>query len=81
MAAYNKLRGRIVEKCGSQAVLAEKLGISENAMSKKMRCLTGFSQEDILNICEMLDISRAEIGDYFFADRVSHGKTDEDEGS
>ena len=43
---YKKLRGRIVEKYGSQKNFADILGVSENSVSKKMQGKTGFSQED-----------------------------------
>lgn len=63
---YNKLRGRIVEKFGSQANFARKLGITTTTLSKKMQCKTGFSQEDIETWASMLDIQRNEFSDYFF---------------
>lgn len=65
--SYNKLRGRIVEKFGSQAKFADKLGISTTSLSKKMQCKTGFSQEDIELWAHLLDIGRTEFSDYFFA--------------
>ena len=44
---YNKLRGRIVEKYGSQSAFADKLGRSQVSVSRKLQCKTEFSQEDI----------------------------------
>lgn len=64
---YNKLRGRIVEKFGSQCEFAKNIGISENSLSKKMTCITGISQNDIELWRRLLDISIEEIGEYFFA--------------
>lgn len=63
---YNKLRGRIVERYRSQAAFSEAIGISKNAFSRKMKGLTQFSQTDIEMLCDMLDIKRSEIGDFFF---------------
>lgn len=63
---YDKLRGRIVEKYGTQGNFAEILGISKNSMSKKMNCETGFSQEDIIIWSNLLDIKKEEYGTYFF---------------
>lgn len=63
---YNKLRGRIVEKYGSQKCFAEALGITPTGLSKKMQCRAGFDQEDIEKWCELLDIGRSEIFAYFF---------------
>lgn len=65
--SYNKLKGRIVEKYGTQGKFAEILGISKTAMSKKMNCETGFSQEDIIVWSELLGIKPEEYGEYFFA--------------
>lgn len=64
---YNALRGRIVEKYGSQARFAQELGVSPVSVSEKMTCKTGFSQKDIEKWRELLEIKASEIGHYFFA--------------
>ena len=64
---YQKLRGRIIEKYGTQERFCEELGISQTSMSKKMTGKTGFSQKDIINWCELLDIDLKEVGSYFYA--------------
>lgn len=63
---YDKLRGRIIEKYGSQEKYAEVLGISTNSLSKKMTGKTGFSQKDITIWADLLNIDKAEYGEYFF---------------
>lgn len=63
---YDKLRGRIIEKYGSQEKFAEILGISSNSMSKKMNGKTGFSQKDIVRWAELLDIDKPAYSEYFF---------------
>lgn len=63
---YSKLRGRIVEKFGTQNEFARKIGISKNAVSKKMNGITQFSQTDIELWCELLEINRTEIPDFFY---------------
>lgn len=63
---YNALRGRIVEKFGTQVRFAERLGISATALSAKMNCKTEFSQEDIEKWRSLLGIEKADIGHYFF---------------
>lgn len=65
--SYDKLRGRIVEKYGSQEKFAEVIGISPNSLSKKMTGKTGFSQKDIIRWAELLDIDKADYSEYFFA--------------
>ena len=67
MYSYSKLKGRITEKYGTQAALAEALGISIVSVSKKLKGRTGFSQEDIEAWSALLDISKSEYPDYFFA--------------
>ena len=64
---YNKLRGRIIEKYGTQDQFRKKLGISSTAMSNKMRGKTGFSQSDIVKWCLLLDIELKDVGSYFYA--------------
>ena len=66
MYQYKKLRGRIIEKFGTQEKFAKRIGISENSLSKKMQCKTGISQSDIHLWAELLDISICEYGEYFF---------------
>lgn len=63
---YRKLRGRITEICGSQRALAEKIGLSETAVTMKMTGRSGFSQDDILQWAEILQIKPEEYGAYFF---------------
>lgn len=62
----NKLRGRIVEKYKTQTAFAEALGITRNAFSRKMLGKTAISQDDIVLWCQLLDIDREDIGEYFF---------------
>lgn len=64
---YAKLRGRIVEKETTQAAIAKKIGISPQAMSKKMNGETGFSQDDVIRICAILDIDLSDVGSFFYA--------------
>ncbi len=64
---YAKLRGRIVEKYGTQGNFAKAIGISENSLSKKMTCATALSQDDILLWSELLDINKSEYGDFFYS--------------
>ena len=64
--SYNKLRGRIIEMYGSQEKFADSLGISRVAMSNKLNCKSGFSQNDIVKWSKLLSIERADYGAYFF---------------
>ncbi len=63
---YKALRGRIIEKYGTQGNFADTLGITKTAMSNKMNCKTGFSQKDVERWCELLEIEPGQIEHYFF---------------
>lgn len=63
---YRRLKGRIVEKYGTQEQFAKALDVSTNSLSLKMNGKTGFSQRDIERWRALLDITTDEIGDYFF---------------
>lgn len=63
---YSKLRGRIVEKCGSQKAFADKIGISENTLTNKLMGYTYFNQKDIASAINVLDIDPGEVSSYFF---------------
>lgn len=63
---YSKLKGRIVEKFGTQAALSKQLGISEHSLSAKLCNKSRFTQGEINQLCQLLNISTKEIGSYFF---------------
>ena len=63
---YSKLYGLLAEKCGTQAVFAEKIGLSERSVSLKLNGKIGWKQKEIAKICDVLDISPKNIPTYFF---------------
>lgn len=63
---YNKLRGRIVEICGTQTEFAKKIGLTDQTLTAKLAGRIKFSQDDIIKWCEVLKIDLEEIGVYFF---------------
>lgn len=64
--SYNKLRGRIIEKYGTQEKFAEALGITKQWLSLKMTGKSPFNQVTIRQWCDLLDINDNEISTYFF---------------
>lgn len=63
---YNQLRGRIVE-CGlTQKECAEKIGVSEGHLSRKLAGEFAFRQDEISKLCTLLAIPVERIGDFFF---------------
>lgn len=67
---YDKLKGRIKEVLGTQGRLAEKIKLDETTISNKLNNNTYFSQKEILSICLILNISKTEIPEYFFKEKV-----------
>lgn len=63
---YRKLLGKMREQKVTQEVLAEKVGISATSMNLSLNNKRDFRQEEILVICESLDISLSDIPTYFF---------------
>lgn len=63
---YSHLKGKIVEKCGSQNTFSQKLGISKQALSKKMNNQSHFSQEQIQKSIEILQLNETEVIKCFF---------------
>lgn len=69
---YSKLRGRIIEKYGSQTAFIRSFGVSANTFSLKMNNKVRFSSDDITKIVAMLEIPEDDIGKYFFTPKVSN---------
>lgn len=63
---YDKLSGRIIEKCGSQQKFAEKMGLSERSISLKLNNKVPFKQEEISKALDVLGLSSDNIAEYFF---------------
>lgn len=63
---YSYLKGRVVEKLSSLGNYAHSLGISNQALSKKMNNESGFSQEQILKSIHILDLDEVQTYKCFF---------------
>ena len=63
---YNKLLGKMREKRVTQDALAAKIGISSTSMNLSLNNTRDFRQDEILSVCEVLDIPLSEIPHYFF---------------
>lgn len=63
---YSKLEGRIKEKYDTQSRLACTLGMSKQALSARLNNRTPFTQTEIRNLTELLDIPDEEMKRYFF---------------
>ena len=69
---YRKLKGRIVEKCGTQYEFARKMGMSERTLYLRMQGKQSWKQADILKAIEILDLDVTDVQDYFFAVQVQN---------
>jgi len=67
---YSKLRGRIVEKYGSQESFADAVGIARNTLNLKLNNKGRFTQTQISEYAKILGINPVEIYAYFFARKV-----------
>ncbi len=63
---YAKLRGRIVEKFGSQSAFAAAMGWREALLSAKLNGKSKWEFTEVMKVCEMLEIPLDEAHLYFF---------------
>lgn len=63
---FSKLRGRIREKCGTQAKFARAIRRSPAAVSLKLTGKRDWTREEIEASCGALDIPLSEAHTYFF---------------
>lgn len=69
---YNKLRGRIVEKYGSQTEFAKAMKWSARTLSKKINGKIPWKQTDICTAIQLLGLSEEDIQEYFFTIKVQN---------
>ena len=69
---YSMLRGKIVEKYGSQKDFAKAIGLSPHTMSNRLNGKKPFTQPEICKIGEMLGIETEDLWRYFFTAKVQN---------
>lgn len=69
---FDKVRGRIREKLGSEAKFAEMIGTSATSLSAKFNNKSDFTASEIIRACDedVLDIPLDEIGINFFTKKL-----------
>lgn len=69
---YSKLNGRIVEKCGTQAVFADRMGLSERTVSLKLNNKVAWKQPEMQKAAVILEFPETGIQTYFFTMKVQN---------
>lgn len=67
MSKYQKLKGKIVEKFGTQERFAEEISRTQQTVTNKLSGKTSFSLDDVVLWKDALEIADDEISEYFFA--------------
>lgn len=67
---YSKLRGRIVEKFGTQKQFGKAMNISEASLTLKLAGTSNFTQGEIYRAMSLLELEGSAIAQYFFTPRV-----------
>lgn len=70
MFDYSKVRGKIREVFGTQESFAKAMGISSATISDKLNNKTEWTQKEIDNAVELLNIAKENIPVYFFTEKV-----------
>lgn len=68
---YSKLKGKIVEKFGTQGAFAKALGLSQRSLSFKLQGKVFFRQDEIDKSINLLGIEPTDINKYFFCPKCS----------
>ena len=73
--SYARLRGRIVEKFGSQSAFAAVMEWREALLSAKLNNKSEWSFLEVMKACELLEIPQSEAHMYFFCSKSFHKET------
>lgn len=67
---YDKLKGRIREKFGTQGGFAKVIGIGQSTLNLKLNNNAEWTQEEMIAAMVALDEDESRISEYFFAHDV-----------
>ena len=67
---YSKLRGRIVEKYGSQAAFADAIDMSISTLNLKLNNKSEWSTTEIVEACKLLDVELTDTYSSFFKETL-----------
>lgn len=66
---YNKLRGKIREVFGTETAFADKLDMTRGTLSFKLNGKAEWTQQEMLNVVELLGEPKSAIDTYFFTQK------------
>lgn len=72
---YDKLKGRITEKLGTKKNFADRMNLSLTTIYAKLSNKIPFTQIEIINACDILDIDKYCVSEYFFDTKVVKNTT------
>lgn len=78
MFDLSKLKGRIIEVCGTQGEFAKRMGWSERTTTQKMTGKIMWTQTDIQKAVDVLGLEDTEINVYFFTLKVQKSEPEEE---
>lgn len=67
---YSKLKGRIVEKYGSQKKFALSINMNQSTLSTRLNNSSQWTQTEIIKSVKFLEIEYGDIPTYFFTQKV-----------
>lgn len=67
---YTKLRERFKDYGYTQATLSKALGMGRVSLNQRLNNILEFSNNEIFQCCELLEIDNSEIPEYFFTEKV-----------
>ena len=69
---YSRLKGKIIEKYGSNAKFAEDMEWSERTLSLKLNNKVAWKQPEIVKAIDLLSLDENDITGYFFKLKVEN---------
>lgn len=69
---YSKLKGKIVEVCGSQSAFAKAMDWSDRTTTAKLNSKVYWKQPEICKALDILGIDYKHIQIYFFKEKVQN---------
>lgn len=67
---YSKLRGKIIEKYGSQMAFSKALGVSFSTLNLKLNNKSEWTAPEMNRACELLNIPLAESYVFFLTEKL-----------